>query len=130
MIVLPRFALAGSFVWRRIIDDLGRTNKNVRLYEMVMAQESDPQDVLNLELEAFYGQGRVVEELAAQCEAIKADFKLYSTIIGAFIGLVIGLTLVRLSTKRNRVHYEIDHAACVACGRCFSYCPQTRKKQE
>ena len=130
MIVLPIFMLAGAFLARMVSDDLSRSNKNVRLYEMVMAQESDPQDVLNLELEAFYGQGRVVEELAAQCEAIKADFKLYSTIIGAFIGLVIGLTLVRLSTKRNRVHYEIDHAACVACGRCFSYCPQTRKKPE
>ena len=130
MIVLPVFALAGAFLARMVSDDLSRSNKNVRLYEMVMAQEADPQDVLNLELEAFYGQGRVVEELAAQCEAIKADFKFYSTIIGAFIGLVIGLTLIQLSTKRNRVHYEIDHAACVACGRCFSYCPQTRKKPE
>ena len=58
MIVLPIFMLAGAFLARMVSDDLSRSNKNVRLYEMVMAQEADPQDVLNLELEAFYGQGQ------------------------------------------------------------------------
>ncbi len=130
LIVLPLLIVAGALLTRMVSDDLSRSHKDIRLYEMVMAQEENPQDVLNLELEAFYGQGRSIDELAAKCDAIKADFKFYSTIAGAFIGLVIGLTLIQLSTKRTRPHYEIDHAACVACGRCFSYCPQTKKKPE
>ena len=57
------------------------------------------------------------------------DYKLYYTIAGALIGLVIGLTLIGLSVKRNRKHYEIDLAGCVACGKCFSYCPQNNIKK-
>ena len=46
------------------------------------------------------------------------------------IGLVIGLALIRLSVKRTRKQYEINHAACVACALCFSYCPQNKNSVE
>ena len=55
-----------------------------------------------------------------------SDFKLYFTIAGALIGLVIGVTLINLSVKRTRKQYEIDSAGCVACGKCFGYCPQNK----
>ena len=51
------------------------------------------------------------------------EFQIWSGVIGAFIGLVIGLTLINLSTKRTRKYYEIEDANCVCCGRCFKYCP-------
>ena len=82
--------------------------------------------MLSIELEAFYGQENTIENLTEQYEIIQADFKFYSTIAGAFIGLVIGLSLINLSLKRTRKNYEIDHAACVSCARCFSYCPQNK----
>ena len=52
------------------------------------------------------------------------------TFAGALIGLVIGLALIRLSVKRSRKQYEINHANCVACGQCFSYCPQNKQMNE
>jgi len=52
------------------------------------------------------------------------DFQIFSGITGGFFGFVIALTLINLSTKRTRKHYEIDGAGCVDCGRCFKYCPQ------
>ena len=55
-----------------------------------------------------------------------ADFRLYAIFVGAFFGLVISITLINLSTKRTRKQYEIDNASCVACGRCFKYCPQRK----
>jgi polyferredoxin len=122
--VLPLMIAAGAFLMRSFSENLSRANKDVRLYEMVVMQENDPQDVLPLELETFYGQGSSIEELAAKNETIQAGFTLYSTIAGAFTGLVIGLVLIGLSLKRTRKQYEIEHAACVACGRCFNYCPQ------
>ena len=109
---------------RSVSNELSRSNKEVRLYEMVIQHEANPEEVLSVELEAFYGQGGVVEELAKRAEKVQTDFNFYSTIAGVFIGLVIGITLIELSVKRTRKLYEIDHAACVGCARCFSYCPQ------
>jgi len=123
-IILPVVIAAGAFLMRSFSGELSRANKDVRLYDMVILHETDPQDVLSVELEAFYSQEKTIESLTEQYEVIQADFKFYSTIAGAFIGLVIGLTLINLSLKRTRKNYEIDHAACVDCARCFSYCPQ------
>jgi len=76
-------------------------------------------------LEAFFGQEvKTVDDLFAVSEIIKSDFRRFSRIIGGFLGLVIGLTLIGLSTKRTRKTYDIDDANCICCGRCFSYCPQ------
>ncbi len=127
-VILPFMILAGAFLMRSVSGELSRVNKDVRLYEMVMQHETAPQDVLTVELEAFYGQGGTVEELTRKYEAVQAGFKLYSTVAGALTGLVIGVALIGLSVKRTRKQYEIDQSACVACGRCFSYCPQNSKR--
>ena len=122
--VLPLMIVAGALMMRYFSDDFSRVHKDVRLYEMVMQQEENPQDVLSLELEAFYTLGKSIDNLSKMYNDIQAKFKLYSTIAGTLIGLVIGLSLIGFSLKRTRKLYEIDHAACVDCGRCFSYCPQ------
>jgi ferredoxin len=123
-VILPLMIVAGAFLMRSAGSELSRANKEVRLYDMVMQHEADPQDILSVELEAFYGQGGTIENLTERYNNIQAGFRFYATIAGAFIGLVIGITLINLSVKRTRKQYEIDHAGCVACGRCFSYCPQ------
>jgi ferredoxin len=51
-------------------------------------------------------------------------------LLGGFLGLVIGLKLIRLSVYRRRVDYEADPALCVACGRCFDYCPRERLRRK
>ncbi|MDH6342120.1 NosR/NirI family nitrous oxide reductase transcriptional regulator [Parabacteroides sp. PFB2-12] len=125
-IVLPLIIAVGAFLMQSFSGQLSRVHKEVKLYDMVMQHEADPQDILSVELEAFYGQGGTLEELTEAYNAVQADFRLYAAIAGALIGLVIGLTLISLSLKRTRTLYEIDHAACVACGKCFSYCPQNK----
>lgn len=126
-VILPLMIVAGAVLMRSVSSDLSRANKDIRLYDMVMQHEADPQDILTVELEAFYGQGGTVENLTEKYNRTQADFKFYATIAGALIGLVIGITLINLSVKRTRKQYEIDPADCVACGRCFSYCPQNTR---
>jgi polyferredoxin len=128
-VILPLIIAAGAILLRSVGSELSRVHKEVKLYDMVMQHEADPQDVLSIELETFYGQGNKVEDLAERYQAIQDDFKFYSTIAGVFIGLIIGLTLISLSVKRTRTQYEIEHKNCVACGRCFSYCPQNKTNQ-
>ena len=108
--------------------DLSRAHKDVRLYDMAVQQETSPQDRITLELETFYAQGGQMDVLKQKVDAIQTDYKLYSTIAGGFIGLVFGLLLINLSLKRSRKLYEIEHADCIACGKCFSYCPQNTIK--
>ena len=116
---------AGATAMVMLSDKFSKVNKEVRLYEMVMQNEAEPQVAQSLELQAFYGQEeRTVEDLATEVTQIKQDFRLYSGIIGAFFGLVIALSLINLSTKRTRKLYEIDDANCVCCGKCFGYCPK------
>ena len=123
-VMLPLVMIAGAMLMRMVSSDLSRVHKDVKLYDRVMRHESDPHDVLSLELEAFYGQGETAESLTEKNHAIQHVFKFYATVAGALIGLVIGLTLINLSVKRSRKQYEIEHKNCVACGKCFGYCPQ------
>ncbi|OCW96035.1 4Fe-4S ferredoxin [Macellibacteroides sp. HH-ZS] len=123
-VLLPLLILCGAFLMRSVSSELSRANKEVRLYDVVMQHEANPGDVLSLELEAFYGQGDSIEGLTQKYEQIQDSFRLYTTIAGALMGLVVAITLIGLSVKRTRKQYEIDHVACVGCARCFSYCPQ------
>lgn len=126
-VFLPLMVFAGAWLMRITGSELSRAHKDVRLYDEVMQQEALPQDVLSVELEAFYGMGESVESLTQRYEQIQASFRLYGTIAGALIGFVFGITLIGLSVKRTRKTYEIDHSSCVACGKCFAYCPQKKE---
>jgi len=125
-IILPILIVAGSVLMRHFSEDLSRAHYDVRLYDLIQQQEENPQNSMPLEVETFYSEGKTVDELHTNVKLIKADFKIYSTFAGGFIGLVIGIMLISLSTKRTRKLYEIEHADCVACGNCFGYCPQNK----
>ena len=127
MVILPLAVMAGATVMYMLSDRCSKVNNDVQLYDMVIQNETHPQAIQSLELQAFYGQGRNIEELETNVAEIKKEFRIWSEIIGAFIGLIIGLTLITLSTKRTRKRYEIDGANCIACGRCFTYCPQNNR---
>ena len=129
-VVLPVMIIAGALLMRMASPNLSRAHKDVRLYNQVIQHEAQPEEELSLELEAFYGQGRSVEEITALYEAKVTEYRFWCTIAGALMGLVIGLALIRLSVKRSRKQYEINHANCVACGQCFNYCPQNKQMNE
>jgi ferredoxin len=131
-VFLPLMGLAGALLLRSVGDSLSHANKDVRLYEQVMQNETNPQDIQPIDVEVFFSQGGTMDELLVRTTGIRRQFTFYSTVAGALIGLIIGISLINLSLKRTRETYEIDHAACINCGRCFSYCPQnklTNKKE-
>ncbi|MCL2167884.1 MAG: 4Fe-4S binding protein [Lentimicrobiaceae bacterium] len=129
LVFLPIIIITGAMVMYLLSDNFSKVHQEVRLYDMVIENEAHPQAMQSLELQAFYGQKRTVAELETQVIKIKKEFRIASTIVGAFFGLIISLTLIHLSTKRTRKLYEIDYANCVECGRCFGYCPQNLKEK-
>ena len=126
VVVVPCLMLLGVFLMRLSAPRLSVANKEVRLYQLVMQQEANPDQPMPAEVEAFYAQGRTVEELTATNEKIQKDFLFYGSIAGAVIGWVIGVNLIRLTLRRTRKEYSIDARHCVACGKCFSYCPSKK----
>ena len=44
--------------------------------------------------------------------------------LGAYLGLALGMLLVGAARRAPRVDYEAEQGPCVACGRCFRYCPR------
>ena len=127
MLLMPLLVVSGALMMRASAEGLSRAHKEVRLYDMVTAYEAQAApEIIPLEVEAFYMKGRTMEELTATKDAIVADYRKYATWAGAMIGLVLAIALMRFSIKRRRETYEIDQSSCVACGRCFEYCPQNR----
>lgn len=130
VVVLPLLMIIGVVLMRLSAPNLSVANKNVRLYHLVMLQEEHPDAEMQPEVEAFYAQGRRVEDLQQQYQEIQDDFLFWGSIAGALIGLVVGWKLLSLTVRRTRKDYTIDRLQCVACGKCFSYCPQNLSKQQ
>ncbi|TRX70615.1 4Fe-4S binding protein [Carboxylicivirga sp. M1479] len=123
-IFLPLMIGASGYVMHYASPGLSKAHKDVKLYNMLVEQEANPQVLIPIELEAFYSLGGEIHQLKQEVDQVKAKFEFYSLIAGLFIGLVLGLALIKLSVKRSRKEYEIEHDDCVACGKCFSYCPK------
>jgi polyferredoxin len=63
------------------------------------------------------------EELVLQAANIRRQFSLGGRLFGGWVGLVIAAKLISLSLHRRRTDYEPARGDCVACARCFGYCP-------
>ena len=64
------------------------------------------------------------KDIIASALQIRQRFVLGGWLFGAWVGLVIGVRLISLSTRETRDDYEPDAGACVACARCFVSCPR------
>ncbi len=56
-------------------------------------------------------------------------FRMAGLGLGCWVGAVLGLTFILLMTRRRRTEYEVDPGRCVACGRCFWYCPNQKENR-
>ena len=80
--------------------------------------------------EAFRASG--MSEAEARAEADEVEMRLHRAGLGfgGFIGLAVGLQLAGLAIGRRRVDYEPDRQHCLACGRCFAYCPREQQRRK
>jgi len=62
-------------------------------------------------------------EILTAAAGIQHRFEVGTAFFGAWIGLVLGAKLISLTLRRTRTDYEPDRGDCVACARCFEYCP-------
>ena len=72
----------------------------------------------------------VIAQTTGMEESVQPLGMKVTIVAGIFIGIVITFKLVQTVISRRREEYEINHADCIACGRCFAYCPVEIKKRE
>lgn len=124
--LLPVLILLGAWGVSHTAGAMSRVHPTVRLADRIYLEESGQAKDTTDASAAFRGTGRSVEELYAETVSIQSAMDRGSWILGGFLGLVVGLKLIRHCVKRPRTDYEADKAQCLACGRCFEYCPRER----
>lgn len=128
IVVLPILVGILAFAGTRLDGILPRYHYTVRLAEKVALDQSGvivnptPNEIL-----AFKKSGQTTDSLYAQANAIRRQFRIGGGLLGGFLGLVIGLKLIMLSVRWQRDEYQAHRAACLACARCFEYCPVRKK---
>ncbi len=128
IILLPILVAVLAFAGTRIDGALSRCHDTVRLAEQVALEQSGiTSGIVPNEILAFKKSGQRIEVLYDQANAIRRQFRIGGGILGGFLGLVIGLKLIMLSVRWRHDEYHAHRAACLACARCFEYCPVRRK---
>ncbi len=116
-------ALTGWTV-SRYHGDFAQVNFKVKLAnEMKEMKINKSASVLPDEVKAFQSSGTPEEALYQEARSIIGKFYTGSWIMGGFIGLVLGLTLARLTLYRYRNEYNTNKGNCYSCARCVPYCP-------
>jgi len=124
IILLPIFVFSGGWLGFSLKTAVSRMHDTVRLAERVYLEQTGQVKGTTDASLAFRATGKEVKALYDEASDIRAKFGPAGSLLGGFVGLVIGLKLIGVSIWRQRTGYEPDRASCLACGRCFQYCPR------
>jgi len=102
---------------------LSRFNQTVYLAEQIVEHPEVKNDAKNIDVRTFMSSGKSTEQLVQEADAIRRQFYLGGWLLGGFMGLVIGSSLINLSTFRKREDWEPNKTNCLSCARCMDYCP-------
>ncbi|MBM3858369.1 MAG: 4Fe-4S binding protein [Verrucomicrobia bacterium] len=128
LVLLPVLVGLGFWLGGFAGTNFARKHRIVNLAERVHFEETGAVKDTTDASDAFRATGQPLEKLFTDAEAVRRWYVLAGRWCGVWIGLVIGLKLVSLAIRRKRTDYEADQFRCVACARCFRYCPEELKR--
>jgi len=129
-VLLPLLVLLGAWTGSQLSVPFSRMHRTVALAERLVLDDG-PKDPGSVDATvAFRGTGRPVEDVYKEALAIRGRFAFGSSVFGGFIGLVVGMKLIGAALRRRRKEFEIVRSACLACGRCFLYCPKEHVRRK
>lgn len=125
LIILTVFlTVLGALGGSKLAVPFSKMNYTVRVAERIAGEESGKYKEPVDETKAFRQTGQPIEELYKEALSIRGWFAKAGSLFGAFIGFIIGIKLIGLRIAPVRTVYEPDRANCVACARCYAYCPK------
>ncbi|MDA3924557.1 MAG: 4Fe-4S binding protein [Kiritimatiellae bacterium] len=122
LVFLPIIILAGAGVGHLAGAGVAQLHPGVMLVEKWQSVEEHDEDLFP-SIEAFKRSGGTIEQAKMQAAEIVGRFREGCMYSGVFIGLILGLRLLVLSKLQGRKVHQASRSRCVACGRCFSVCP-------
>lgn len=122
-LIIPILVLLGGWTGSRFHENLASVNPKVKLANALIDNIENPSEDLQIDITAFKSSGQAAEDLYIEAASIIDDFYIGGWILGAFIGLVFGLTLARLNRFKYRTDYTPNKGNCFSCARCMDFCP-------
>ncbi|MCF7972688.1 MAG: 4Fe-4S binding protein [Phycisphaerae bacterium] len=130
MVILPVLVLIGGGLGNVAAPGLSQMHPTVQTAHRVRLEARGTVTDTTDQSDAFRASGRTPESLYQDAAAVQAQYVTGSILVGAFLGLVLGLKLVRVSIRRERSGYEAQQAGCLACARCYTFCPRERVQRK
>ncbi|MBN1820273.1 MAG: 4Fe-4S binding protein [Prolixibacteraceae bacterium] len=124
--VIPLWVLIGGFVGSKSHTYLSKAHPDVYLAELLIQHPELKDDPDNIDIQTFLASGKTMDILVEDARLKRKEFYTGSWILGGFIGLVIGLTLLNQVVYRRKQDYTPNRGDCYSCGRCMDYCPVDR----
>lgn len=123
LVMLPVMMAVGGLLMRMGSPILARMHPDVRLANRLWLEEHGRVEGKTEATDAFEILGRPPMDAYREAVELRERFDSGSWVLGMWVGLVLGLRMICLSVRRHRSEYQADPASCVACGRCYAYCP-------
>jgi NosR/NirI family nitrous oxide reductase transcriptional regulator len=130
ILAIPVLMLIGGFIVSKAHLYLSKANSTVKLAETLISKPELRADPDNIDIQTFLASGKTMESLVEEATEIRNQFYAGGWILGAFFGLVFGISYSRKTIYRKRTEYEPDKGDCVSCGRCMDYCPVGKEEME
>jgi len=120
----PVIIAVGALMGYMMYEPLSRMHPTVTLSERIAAEDLGIVEVNSLlESETFRILDKTTQQLHLEAMAIRENFKTGGAWLGGFLGLIIALKLIGLSTVPKLDVYTPHKETCFSCGRCYPYCP-------
>jgi ferredoxin len=129
LILLPVFALTGSYIAYSLSVPLSGINKDVRLAREIRSEKIDGIPAVSQAAKTFKESGETENELYHTEMNVVERFKKATPWAGLFLGLSLGISLISLNIRNERTEYKPHQGKCFSCGRCFAYCPVDPKNK-
>ena len=122
-LLIPVWIIVGGYVGSRAHIYLSKAHPDIYLAELLITQPELKADLKNLDIQAFLQSGKSMDELVSNAKFIRQKFYRGGWIFGGFIGLVLGIMIMRQMIFRKTTDYVTNKSNCFSCGRCMDYCP-------
>ena len=123
LVLLPVLVVGTGWIASRLGDPLSGQHTMVALADEIRMENAGLRVETTENTRTFRASGRPDSDLFEEAEAVRSRFVTVGWIMGAFLGLIVGLKPIQLTLRRKQTGYEIDKGLCLSCARCFAYCP-------
>ena len=121
--IIPVLMVVGGLALSSAHTYMAKANPDVYLAHLLIDNPEITQDLDNLDVQTFLGSGRTMDSLVEDAGQVQSAFRTGGWVLGAFLGLVIGIMIISPMIIRRRTDYQPNRGDCYSCGRCLKYCP-------